>query len=145
MSDLVDTNIFIYAVDEDSNYHQKAKEFIDRCINDDQTWFFTWVNIFEFLRVVTHPNIFNNPMKSDDAEKNISFFLSLPQTEILLEERNFFEVYRQLITETGEVSGNLVHDAHIAALMRQHGVKKIYTLDIQFKVFPSLEIINPLK
>lgn len=144
MSYLVDTNIFIYATDQDSKFHGPAKSFVSKCMSDDETWCFTWVNIFEYLRVTTHPAVFNKPMSSEEAEKNISSFLSLPQVEILLEGKSFFEVYKELVLETGQVSGNLVHDAHIAALMRQHGVKKIYTLDIQFKVFPYLEVVNPL-
>lgn len=144
MSYLVDTNIFIYATDQDSKFHSSAKKFVRKCVSDDETWCFTWINIFEYLRVTTHPTVFNNPMSSEDAEKNISFFLSLPHVEILLEGKSFFEVYRELVMETGQVAGNLVHDAHIASLMLQHGVKKIYTLDIQFKVFPYLEVINPL-
>lgn len=143
MSYLVDTNILVYASDESSRFYSQSQNFLIQCKDSQETWCITWVNVFEYLRIVTHPNVFKKPMKFENAEENVLLFLSLPQVEVLSEERNFFEVYRDLTAEVGQVTGNLVHDAHIAALMLQHGVKKIYTLDKQFRVFGFLEVINP--
>jgi toxin-antitoxin system PIN domain toxin len=143
MSYLVDTNILVYASDENSPYHLQAKNFLQQCRDSQEMWCVTWVNIFEYLRVVTHPNVFRQPMNTDDAKENISRLLSLPQIEILSEERTFFEVYCELTEKVGSITGNLVHDAHIAALMLQHGITKIYTLDNQFRIFPFLEVLNP--
>ena len=145
MSYLVDTNILVYFSNLDAEQHKAAKKFVEKCItNTDETWCFTWVNIFEYLRVTTHPSIFNPPMKAEDAEANVQAFLSLPQSRVLAEDEHFFEVYTDATHEIGDVTGNLVHDAHIAALMRQNGVRRIYTLDKWFRMFPFLECVNPL-
>jgi predicted nucleic acid-binding protein len=42
------------------------------------------------------------------------------------------------------VAGNLVHDAHTAALMREHGIRRIYTRDTDFHRFPFVEPIDPM-
>jgi hypothetical protein len=47
-----------------------------------------------------------------------------------------------LIRETG-VTGNLIHDAHIAALCLEHGVRELITGDRDFSRFAALKIMNP--
>ncbi|MEZ5727160.1 MAG: type II toxin-antitoxin system VapC family toxin [Burkholderiaceae bacterium] len=39
--------------------------------------------------------------------------------------------------------GNLVPDAHLAAVLVQHGVTRIYTHDQDFRKFDALEVIDP--
>ncbi len=50
----------------------------------------------------------------------------------------------QVFHEIPALTGNLVHDAHTAVLMREHGVRRIYTRDADFRRFPFLEPIDPL-
>jgi hypothetical protein len=42
-------------------------------------------------------------------------------------------------------SGNLVHDAHIAALCLEHGVSEFYTMDRDFSRFPGLKVVHPFR
>ncbi|MFH0919500.1 MAG: TA system VapC family ribonuclease toxin [Fibrobacterota bacterium] len=143
MSFLVDTNILVYSSDSDSEFYSKAVKFLDTCGRSPETWCITWVNVFEYLRVVTHPSVFKNPMDSALAEQNIAAVLSLPNVHVLTEETGFFEIYASAAKEAGGASGNFVHDTHIAALMRAHGISRIYTLDTQFRLFPFLKVVNP--
>ena len=43
------------------------------------------------------------------------------------------------------VRGNAVPDAHVATLLRQHGVNRVYSTDADFRKFSFLEVINPLE
>ena len=61
---------------------------------------------------------------------------------VLSEDDGFLAIYRQ-VTGKFPVRGNLVPDAHLAALLLQHGVKKIYTADSDFRKFEFLEVSNP--
>ena len=142
MSYLVDTNILVYSMDTASPFHISARKLVEKCAHSTERWCFTWVNIFEYLRVVTHPGIFKKPLKPAEAQKDIRQFLSLPQTEVLTEDLNFFQVYQEITADLSVIRGNLVHDAHIAALMKLHGIKKIFTLDKQFGLFPFLDIVE---
>ncbi|MGV7224822.1 MAG: PIN domain-containing protein [Nitrospinales bacterium] len=68
--------------------------------------------------------------------------LKQPRVRVLSEDDGFLAIYRK-ISDNFPVRGNLVPDAHIAALMLQHGVRKIYTADSDFKKFEFLEVRNP--
>lgn len=62
---------------------------------------------------------------------------------VLVNIKGFWNAYR---TTTAEVPtrGNLVPDAHLAALLRQHGVKTLYTHDRDFLKFSFLDVRDPL-
>lgn len=61
---------------------------------------------------------------------------------VLSEDDGFLVMYRE-VTSRFPVRGNLVPDAHLAALLFQHGVRKIYTADSDFNKFEFLEVKNP--
>jgi hypothetical protein len=61
---------------------------------------------------------------------------------LLSEEEGFWEVYRATTAEVA-TRGNLVPDVHLAALLRHHGVKTIYTNDRDFLKFSFLDVRNP--
>jgi hypothetical protein len=96
-----------------------------------------------YLRISTHPAIFSSPLSPDEALGNIETLLKLPRVRILTESEGFLDVYRE-VAGRFPVRGNLVPDAHLAALLRQHGVRKIYTTDTDFKKFEFLQVFNPL-
>ena len=146
MSYLVDTNVMVHAANQASPQHEGSRRFLDTCAGQaDETWTITWVNVFEYLRIVTHPAIFSEPMSPKMAEENVAIILGLPHVRVIAEDEDFFDSYRVLSGQAGPVSGNLVHDAHIAALMKQEGIKKIYTYDNHFRIFPFLDVRNPLQ
>ncbi len=95
-----------------------------------------------YLRIATHPAVFDHPLSPDEAMANIETLLNLPHVRFLSEEEGFWNAYR---TTTAEVPtrGNLVPDAHLAALLRHHGVKTLYTHDRDFLKFPFLDVQDP--
>jgi toxin-antitoxin system PIN domain toxin len=97
-----------------------------------------------YLRISTHPGIFSSPLTPDEALGNLESLLNLPRVKVLTELDGFFEVYRE-VTGQFPVRGNLVPDAHLAALLRQHDVRMIYTTDTDFKKFDFLKVRNPFE
>ena len=97
-----------------------------------------------YQRIITHPSVFPDPLTPKEAWKNIEDLLALPQVRIIGEEENFAHHYLQTTSEF-PVRGNLVSDAHLAAILRQHGVKTIYSTDSDFRKFSFLKVINPLR
>jgi len=61
---------------------------------------------------------------------------------LLNETPNHAEVMMSVMEKAG-VSGNLIHDAHIAALCIEHGISELITGDRDFSRFDSLSVINP--
>ena len=94
-----------------------------------------------YMRISTHPSIFSKPLSPREALGNVEAILALPRVRLITEEDGFMAIYKE-ITAKFPVRGNLVPDAHLAALFRQHDIQKIYTNDMDFKKFDFLETIS---
>ncbi len=143
MSFALDVNILLYASDSDSPHHERAASFLEQCIQQEELFCLGWPTVMSYLRIATHPSIFVRPLTPDEAMTNVETLLNLPHMRFLAEEEGFWEVYRKLTRET-PTRGNLVPDAHLAAILRQHGVKRLYTHDRDFLKFSFLDVRDPL-
>ena len=85
---------------------------------------------------------YTDPLSPEEAVENIENLLNLPRVRVLSEDDEFLAIYRQVSSHI-PVRANLVPDAHLAALLMQHGVRRIYTADSDFKKFEFLEVSNP--
>lgn len=142
---LVDTNVLVYAVNSDSPYHQKCRSWLEEQRTRPDAWYCTWQTLYEFLRVTTHPKVLQKPWSMGNAWSFVSALLASPGLEILVPTSRHAEVARTVFEELPFVGGNLVHDAHIAVLMREHGIRRICTRDADFHRFPFIEVIDPLQ
>jgi hypothetical protein len=96
-----------------------------------------------YLRIATHPRIFAAPLTPVEALGNVEALASLPHVRVLSEEPGFLDVYRE-VTGSFPVRGNLVPDAHLAGLLKQHGVRTLFTRDGDFRKFDFLDVRDPL-
>jgi toxin-antitoxin system PIN domain toxin len=144
MSYSVDVNVLLYASDTSSTKHAEAIQFLKQRASDPDLFCIAWSTLTAYLRIATHPGIFAHPLPPDDALDNIESLLSLPRVRLLAEGEGFLEVYRE-VTARFPVRGNLVPDAHLAALLRQHGVRRLYTVDRDFRKFDFLEVVDPFE
>ena len=96
-----------------------------------------------YQRIATHASIFSKPMSAAMAWENVQRLLKLPRARIIQETGSFALDYAE-VTKSAGIYGNLVPDAHIATILRQHGVRRFYTADTDFKKFDFLEVVNPL-
>jgi hypothetical protein len=138
----IDTNILLYASDRGSPFADRATAFLAECASGDDLVYLTWPTIMSYLRIATHSAIFSSPLSPDEAMQNIHSLLERPHVRTLGEDEGFWEVYRG-VAGGFPVRGNAVPDAHLAALLRQHGVGILYTNDADFKRFSFLNVINP--
>lgn len=138
----LDTNILVYARREELPHHKKALEILTFLAVGPKPWALPWPCIYEYLRVVTHPRVFHPPTDIDTALLDLESLLNSPML-VLLGEGSSHQAHMQLVIESGNASGNLVHDAHIAALLIEHGVIELLTADRDFARFPGLRTRNP--
>lgn len=143
MSFGVDVNILLYASDESSPLHDKAAEFLHQCVAGREVFCLGWVTVMSYMRMATHPAIFDRPLAHADAARNVDALLSASSCRVIAEEDGFWDVYRE-VTKDVPTKGNLVPDAHLAALLSQHGVVKLYTHDRDFRKFSFLDVRDPL-
>jgi len=137
-----DVNVLLYASDAASPVHRKAVEFLEQASTEGDLFCLGWPTVMSYLRLSTHPGIFRTPLTPAQALGNIDALVEQPRVRLLAEEPGFLDAYRT-VTEGVIVRGNLVPDAHLAALLRHHGVRTLYTRDADFRKFPFLDVRDP--
>ena len=138
----LDSNILVYARRMEAPHHADAARLLAGLAEGDAPWALPWPCVYEFLRVVTHPRVFDPP---SDLEKTLDELQSLFESKSLslLGEGPAHAAHLRFALLSGRATGNLAHDAHIAALAVEHGVRELWTADRDFARFPGLRIRNP--
>jgi toxin-antitoxin system PIN domain toxin len=137
-----DVNVLLYASDASSPVSAAARRFLDDAARGGDLFCLGWLTITSYLRISTHPSIFSSPLAPAEALGNVEALARLPHVRFLAEEPGFLDVYRD-VTGRFAVRGNLVPDAHLATLLRQHGVTKLFTRDADFRKFDFLDVRDP--
>jgi len=139
----VDTNILVYAHREDATFHDNATERLTELAEGRVAWAIPWPCIHEFLAIVTHPRIYDPPTPLGLACEQVDAWLESPTLILLAESPQHWSELRSL-AEAARITGARIHDARIAALCRQHGVRELWSADRDFGRFTSLRVVNPL-
>jgi toxin-antitoxin system PIN domain toxin len=142
---VVDTNILVYAADEDSPFHAPCLAWLENQRSRPDAWYTTWSVLYEFLRVTTHSRVMHRPWNITGAWQFVAILLTSPGLSILVPTQRHAEVAGQVFAELPRIAGNLLHDAHTAILMREHGIRRICTHDMDFHRFSFLEVIDPVQ
>jgi len=143
MSATVDANVLIYASDTQSESHDRAENLVRRLASGPEILYLFWPVLLGYLRIVTHPGILANPLPPAAAIGNIEALLDRPHVRAPGELDGFWPVFRSTAGERPR--GNDVPDAHVAALMRQHGVRVIYTRDRDYRRFEGIDVRDPFR
>ena len=139
----VDTNILVYAHRAESPFHRAAEACMVSLAEGAATWAIPWPCVHEFLAIVTHPRIYAPPTPVAKALDQIDAWLESPTLRLLTEAEEHWPVLRDLVGRA-RIAGSKVHDARIAALCREHGVRELWSADRDFSRFPDVRVANPL-
>ena len=137
----VDTNVLVYAHREELDQHEKALARLGGLAEGDEPWGLPVFCAAEFVRVVTHTRLFDPPSTLAEALAALDRLLESPSCRLLLPRGRFMRLFAESLQEA-EARGNLVFDAQIAALCREHGARHLLTLDRDFDRFSSLETLG---
>lgn len=137
----VDTNILVYAHREEYPQHRAAMIKLNALA--ETSWAIPWPCIHEFLSVVTRKNLLLPPTPIATALNQIERLLEVSTLRLLHETDEHWTMLRRLIA-AGHVKGRLIHDAKIAAICLQHGVREFWSADHDFSRFSQLKTVNPL-
>lgn len=138
---LVDANVLLYAVDEGAEHHSTAQAWLDRALSGNETILLPWVSLLAFLRLSTHPSVYEHPLTIAQALDVIDAWLETSPAITPEPDSQHPMRMRELLTATGR-GGNLVNDAHLAAIALQHGAT-VTSFDRDFARFPGVNWEEP--
>ena len=139
---LVDANLLIYAHAESLPQHERARIWLDDQLSGTRRVGLPWSSLVAFLRLVTNPRVFERCEPAADAWRQVEKWLGAAPTWVPQETDRHREVLGGLMQTPG-MQGNLVPDAHVAALAIEHGLVLCST-DGDFARFAGLRWQNPL-
>ncbi len=140
---VVDTNILVHAADADSPVHDPCRRLLEDFRRQSPAWYLTWGICYEFLRVVTHARVLRNPWTAPNAWAFLEAVFAAPAFGFLVPSDRHAGVAAEVVAAMPDLAGNLVFDAQTAILMREHGIRTIYTRDTDFHRFPFVEPVDP--
>ncbi|HDQ14844.1 MAG TPA: type II toxin-antitoxin system VapC family toxin [Sediminispirochaeta sp.] len=138
-----DVNLLIYAYNRDLAQHQAARRWWEDCLNSfDQPIGIPWAVALGYIRLMTHPKVFPEPIAAETAVQDIESWLARPHVHALRPGQGHLSILKHLLELLGS-SGNLTTDAHIAALALETGAE-VHSNDTDFLRFPGIKVVDPL-
>ncbi len=116
---LVDANVLLYAVNTDAEHHQASRRWLDGALSGDATVAFSWIALLAFVRLATKAGLFPEPLTVDEAMDRVDAWLGAGPAVVIEPSVDHARIVRDLLRQVG-VGGNLVNDAHLAALALEH-------------------------
>lgn len=138
---LVDANVLLYAVNTAADQHERSRRWLDGALGDGGPVGFAWLPMLAFIRLATKPGLFPRPLPVDDALGQVEDWLQHPASVVVEPTARHGSVLAGLVRELG-TGGNLVSDAHLAALAVEHGAT-IVSFDSDFERFSGVRVVQP--
>jgi toxin-antitoxin system PIN domain toxin len=138
---LVDANILLYSVDEDSPFHVAARDWMTEALNGPKRVGVPWQSIWAFVRIVTNPRAVAAPLRPAEAWEHVEDWLDAPATWVPAPGRGHRDILRSLLVDK-DLRAGLVSDAVLAAMCVEHGLTMV-SADSDFARFPEISWINP--
>ncbi|HZC26557.1 MAG TPA: TA system VapC family ribonuclease toxin [Actinopolymorphaceae bacterium] len=123
------------SLDGGSPFHRPASEWLENALDGVTRVGFPWASLTAFCRLSTHPRASTDPMSPTEAWEFVDDWLDADPAFVPVPTTWHPDVLRRLLVDH-DLRGNLVPDAHLAALAIEHGVG-ICSADSDFARFPS--------
>jgi toxin-antitoxin system PIN domain toxin len=137
-----DINLLIYATDDASRFHRKARGWWETTLSGRETVALPWAVTLGFIRLATHPRVFVTPLTIAAACAAAREWLARPMVQIIEPGHRHQDILFHLLEQAG-TGANLTTDAHLAAIAIEYQAV-LYTSDNDFGRFPGLRFRNPL-
>lgn len=138
---LVDANVLLYAVNTDAEHHDRSRRWLDEALSGADTVAFAWIVLLAFVRLATMPGLFPSPLTTDEALDRVDAWIGAGPAVVLEPGPDHARTLRALLREVG-VGGNVVNDAHLAALAVAHR-SAVASFDSDFDRFPGVSRVEP--
>lgn len=139
---LVDANILLYAVDDGSRFHERARAWLEDALNGSRRVGIPWVSLTAFVRIATNPRATAAPMQPGDAWSVVESWLDADPVWTPEPGVGHRSILGRLVTQM-DLRGNFVSDAVLAALCIEHGLAMV-SADSDFARFTDIVWTNPV-
>ena len=139
---LPDVNVFIYAHRRESPEHERYAAWLRELATGAEPFGLSALGATGFIRIVTHPKIWDEPTTLDDALQFIQNLRSRSNARLLTHGPASWDIFVKLC-RAAKARGKLVADAYHAALALEHGCELV-TADADFARFAGLRYRHPL-
>lgn len=140
---LVDANLLLYAEDSLSEHHRVAREWWDAQLSGSDPVGLSWSVLSAFIRIATNPRLHQRPLTLKEAIERVQSWLDQPCVTVLGPSDGHWTLFQEML-RSGNALGNLVTDAHLAALAVEHNAVLCST-DADFSRFAGLRWENPVR
>ena len=145
MAGVIDTNLLLYAANASAQEHTEARAFLETAGRSSDSWYLTEGIVYEFLRVSTHRRVFPRPLRWQESLQFLRPILDSSRFNVLRSGDRHWSLVDEVLSELTHASGNLFFDVRTVVLMREHGVREIYSTDTDLLQFKGIRAINPLR
>lgn len=139
---LVDANILLFAADPTSPHHLPSVRWLETALDGPSRVGIPWESLIAFVRIATNPRVMRDPVTTRAAWDQVRDWLAVPVVWVPTPTARHEEVLGALLGGSA-VTGDLVHDAHLAAIAIEHGLA-VCSADTDFARFREVEWVNPL-
>jgi toxin-antitoxin system PIN domain toxin len=138
---IVAANVLLYAVNADSERHDVSRRWLDGALSGPDTVGFAWVPLLAFVRLTTKVGLFPTPLTPSEAMQQVSEWCGAPGAALVQPTPRHPDLLTSMLEQVGS-GGNLVNDAHLAALAVEHRAA-IVSYDSDFGRFDGVRWETP--
>ncbi|WP_326546469.1 type II toxin-antitoxin system VapC family toxin [Mycolicibacterium sp. ND9-15] len=138
---IVDANVLLYAVNTASEHHNASRRWLDDALSGSDIVGLAWTPLLAFVRLATKVGLFPAPLPAPDATRQVIDWCAAPAAQVISPTPRHADILARLVAQTG-TGGNLVNDAHLAALALEHRAT-IVTYDSDFSRFDGVRSRTP--
>jgi toxin-antitoxin system PIN domain toxin len=139
---LPDVNVLVLAHRSDQRDHEATRTWLADEVNSERPFALADVAVAGFLRIVTHPRIFEVPTPLSEAVAFVDGLAEQPTCVPVGAGPRHWAILREVLRDA-DARANLVPDAHLAAIAIEHGAT-VVTRDRGFARFAAVRWLDPL-
>lgn len=138
---VVDANVLLYAINSADVHHRESRSWLDSALAGADVVGLNWVALLAFVRLSTSTRIFPSPLTAAEAMEQVQDWIGAPSAHVLTPGQRHADILAELLTRSG-AAGNLVNDAHLAALAIEHR-GSLVSYDTDFVRFDAVRTYRP--
>lgn len=139
---LIDANLLLYAEDSLSEHHEAARTWWDAQLSGSEPVALCWPVLNAFLRIATNARLHQRPLTLKEATERVQSWFNQSCLRVIQPTEAHWKIFQQTL-RSGNAVGNLVTDAHLAALAMEHNCV-LQSTDADFSRFQGLKWKNPI-